>query len=399
MKKTFFSFAALATLALGLTLTSCSDDDNTTENTIPEGLSDVDFEEENTVVTSSNKANWARYSSVVANLLNNDAADLLEAWQDDFKGQGAYATTFKNPGQGQTYTSYVSCAEQIIDGCIDIASEVGTSKIGEPRDYWESGLYSQAVYAVESWYSFHSIDDYSNNILSIRNAINGQRDGNEAEYSFATYLKENNSSLYNTLQAAISTAYNAIQSMTAPFRSHIGSSTVLVAMDACSDLEDVLNKQLKPYVQTIDEDDLQPIIEQYVDVVVLPTYQQLATRNATLLTAVQSLSTALTSGTDSEINSAFEVAAEAWMDAREPWETSEAFLFGPVDELGLDPNMDSWPLDADALKNILNTGDFSKLNWGDEDDDDTVEAAQNLRGYHTLEFLLFQQGQARTITD
>ncbi len=398
MKKTFCAFFALAALAVGLGLTSCSDDDNN-ETTIPEGLSDVDFEEESTAVTSSNKSNWARYSLVVANLLKNDADDLLEAWQEDYNGQGSYAETFKNPGQGKTYTSYVSCAEQIVDGCIDIANEVGVSKIGEPRDYWESGLYTQAVYAVESWYSFHSIEDYSNNILSIQYAINGQRDGNEATNSFATYLKENNEDLYNTVQAKISAAYNAILSMTAPFRSHIGSSSVLVAMDACSELEDVFDNQLKPYVQTMSEEDLQPIIEQYVDVVVVPTYQQLSERNTALYNSVSTLSTALQSGTDDEINSAFEAAAEKWMEARQPWETSEAFLFGPVDELGLDPNMDSWPLDADALKTILNTGDFSKLNWGDEDDDDTVETAQNLRGFHTLEFLLFQLGEARTITD
>ena len=45
---------------------------------------------------------------------------------------------------------------------------------------------------------------------------------------------------------------------------------------------------------------------------------------------------------------AFETACNAWITAREPWEESEAFLFGPVDELGLDPNMDSWPLDQNA---------------------------------------------------
>ena len=38
-----------------------------------------------------------------------------------------------------------------------------------------------------------------------------------------------------------------------------------------------------------------------------------------------------------------------------PWEQSEAFLFGPVDILGLDPNMDSWPLDQVAIVNILNS--------------------------------------------
>ena len=53
-------------------------------------------------------------------------------------------------------------------------------------------------------------------------------------------------------------------------------------------------------------------------------------------------------------------ACNAWITAREPWEESEAFLFGPVDELGLDPNMDSWPLDQNAIVQILNS-----QKWGD----------------------------------
>ena len=49
-----------------------------------------------------------------------------------------------------------------------------------------------------------------------------------------------------------------------------------------------------------------------------------------------------------DVNLAFKAAALLWITAREPWETSEAFLFGPVADKGLDPNMDSWPLDVDA---------------------------------------------------
>ena len=83
--------------------------------------------------------------------------------------------------------------------------------------------------------------------------------------------------------------------------------------------------------------------------------------------------------------------------AREPWEKSEAFLFGPVDALGLDPNMDSWPLDQVAIVNILNSGNFDDLNWTDGESDDEIEAAQNVRGFHTLEFLLFKNGEPRTV--
>ncbi len=396
MKKYFF---AMTLLVMGIGFTACSDDDDntsTSERQVPLGTDDVDFEEDDLDMTDANRDNWTNYCQAVAQLLVQDATDLQNAWLVDYNNSGiAYATSFKDPyTYGLEFRSYINCAEQIIDGCTDIANEVGTSKIGEPRDLWESGQYSDAVYAVESWYSWHSIDDYSNNILSIRNAINGTRNGSEAANSLASYLKANNSSLYTSVQNAVTTAYNAIKSMQAPFRSYIGSPTVLTAMDACSDLEDVLDKQLKPYLTSLENDeDLKDIIIQYVDGVVLPTYADLVENNTKLFNAITALRL-------NPCDATFADAAEAWLVAREPWETSEAFLFGPVANLGLDPNMDSWPLDVDMIKNILANGDFSDLEWSGEydEDDEGIEAAQNVRGYHTLEFLLFKNGQPRTYT-
>ena len=37
--------------------------------------------------------------------------------------------------------------------------------------------------------------------------------------------------------------------------------------------------------------------------------------------------------------------------------------------------------------------------WGDDDDDETVEAKQGVRGFHTMEYLVFKNGRARTLTD
>ncbi|MBQ2321206.1 MAG: peptidase M75, partial [Bacteroidales bacterium] len=82
------------------------------------------------------------------------------------------------------------------------------------------------------------------------------------------------------------------------------------------------------------------------------------------------------------------------------WEKSEAFLFGPVGDKGLDPNMDSWPLDQNGIEKVISSGDFSGMNWSGEfdEDNDNIAAAQSLRGFHTLEFLIFKDGKARTYT-
>lgn len=401
MKKNVF---LVALLAMGLTtFTACDEENN--EKTIPEGIADVNFEEDQTAVTDANLTNWVQYSVQVANLLTKDASDLKNAWTDSYNGGNAYSEQFKNPGTGKTFASYSNCVQQIIEGCADIANEVGTAKIGEPRDLWEKGSYKDAVYAVESWYSFHSIDDYTNNILSIRNAVYGTRNGEQAAQSVASYLKANNVSLYNSLVTKITTAVNAIQGIKSPLRSFLGSNTVLAAQNACSALEKVLTNDLKPVMMAASEEDLKPIIINYTDNVVLPTYADLLADNTALNTAIRTL--ANTAGeyqagtkTVADVNLAFKAAAAQWITAREPWETSEAFLFGPVADKGLDPNMDSWPLDVDALKNTLASGKFDNLTWEGEFDenDETIAAVQNVRGFHTLEFLLFYNGKPRTLS-
>ncbi len=161
-------------------------------------------------------------------------------------------------------------------------------------------------------------------------------------------------------------------------------------MTACADLEELLSQDLNTAVKTLDATALQKVVDNYVDNVVLPTYASLRDRNVALHTAV-------TTFKNSPSDANFAAACTAWLEAREPWERSEAFLFGPVDALGLDPNMDSWPLDQDAIVQILNSGNYDDLNWTDGDDDDTIEAVQSVRGFHTLEFLLFKDGQPRKV--
>lgn len=287
------------------------------------------------------------------------------------------------------------CVKQILDGCIDIASEVGESKIGDPLDKFNSGQTEEALYSVESWYSWHSRDDYKNNIVSIRNAYYGSRDGSVATNSLSALLAGNNAEMDKAVKNAINEAWQAIDNIPQPFRKNINSNEAKAAQQKCAELETVL-ENLSGYIErtgAINQDkNLEPIISDYVDNVVLPTYLDLKTQNANLFNAVKAFR-------ESPSDAAFEAVSEAWMIAREPWETSEAFLFGPVDNEGLDPNMDSWPLDQDAIVNILNSGNFDDLDWTDGDSEDAITAKQEVRGFHTLEFLVFRNGQARTTND
>ena len=309
----------------------------------------------------------------------------------------------------------LNCVEQIIDGCLDIANEVGEAKIGDPLSLYNSGQTTEALYAVESWYSWHSREDYSNNIISIYNAITGTRgeqvvNNNQlnlaqmepAANSIYTVVSSVNADLADATMEAIKTAHDAILAIPQPFRNHINSNEALQAQRACADLYEALS-DLKGYIDrtsSINTNEvLDPVVSNYVDVVVLPTYRDLRDKNRELYNAVQEFY-------NNPGDEAFETVCDAWLVAREPWETSEAFLFGPVADEGLDPNMDSWPLDKDAIVNTLENGDYDNLEWnGDflvDENGDPIESIANkqaIRGFHTLEFLAFRNGQARTVND
>lgn len=379
MKRIFF----LASLLCATAFTACNNDDPETPSVEISDAADLDY-------SAAYAASWANYSKNVAALLKADAQRLNDEWTNSFAEQ---FRTARFSG------SFNESLQQVLDGCIDIANEVGTAKIGEPYDYWLEGKTTTAVYAVESWYSWHSRDDYANNIKSIANSLLGTRLDGRLQASSATQAHAHSLYAYcsaldaertTALWQSVVNAWNAIQAIPQPFRNNINSRETVAAMEACRELTEQLEGVKSLIAAHDDEAGMRPIVEQYVDAVVLPTYADLARKNAALYDAVVALGNAPS-------NAAFAAACEAWLNAREPWETSEAFLFGPVDELGLDPNMDSWPLDQDAIVKILTSGNYDQLNWSDGDDDDAIEAAQSLRGFHTLEFLLFKNGTPRTV--
>ena len=403
MKKNLF---IISILALGLGFASCSDSDsnNDSDKTITED------EAQNLDYTSDNAAAWGNYAVNVVRLLANDSKNLYDEWNKSF------AAAFKGHTASSGYNTAIECVQEIIAGSIDIATEVGTAKIGEPVGYWNDGQRNKALYAVESWYSYHSREDYMNNILSVANSIIGAniniennvpltdsyKDLANANSIYAKGLQsETLSPLVEDVWQKIVAAHNAIWQIPQPFRNNINSAKAVVAMDACAQLTaslETLNASIEK--GSLSEDDAQAIVNQWVDVVVLPTYKDLVDKNNVLQTAVKNLQ-------KSPSNATFEAACSAWIAARKPWESSEAFLFGPVAEMGLDPNMDSWPLDAVGIANLLKSQRWSDMEWTgqyEEPDEDNpsaraeaIEAAQSLRGFHTLEYLLFKNGAPRTV--
>ena len=194
------------------------------------------------VYDESNATAWAQYMRNTAQLLVDDVTFLCKEWED------SYADEFRKHNGGD-FTSGLSCIEQLIDGCIEIAGEVGEAKIGEPYDLYVSGKTQEALYAVESWYSWHSRDDYTNNIYSIRNAYFGSRDGSISDKSLSKLVAKYKPALDNDVKKAITEAAAAIQAIPQPFRNNINSKEASTAIVACANLATVLEMDLKPFLQ------------------------------------------------------------------------------------------------------------------------------------------------------
>ena len=141
MKK-IFSLMMVACAAL--TFTACSDNDDEQEF---DAAANLDYTEENA-------EQWANYMTVVSGLLKDDATSLYNYWTNETNDEysTSYANIFK-AHDGNQYKNGLECIEEILDGCAEIANEVGGSKIGDPYNFWKSGKKTQALYAVESWYS------------------------------------------------------------------------------------------------------------------------------------------------------------------------------------------------------------------------------------------------------
>ena len=150
-------------------------------------------------------------------------------------GDNTYGENMLQAGQaGSTFATFTNALEAIADGCIDIADEVGTSKIGKCHT-------GEDVTYVESPYSQKSITDFYDNITSIKNAYMGGMESQRDEaLSLHTYIKDNNKELDNKAMNAIGNAMTKIQAMKAPFVQFYADASAGEAMEACQELSDVM---------------------------------------------------------------------------------------------------------------------------------------------------------------
>lgn len=136
------------------------------------------------------------------------------------------------------YKTQLAAMEQILTGASDISDEVGNTKITDPVN-------SGNVLDVESWYSWNSIADFTDNIRSVRNAYYGSLDGTVNNNSLAAYMNKVNASLDSNVRSAIDNAIKEVSGMPAPFRNHLSKTETQKAVDACNQLLDALDAAIE----------------------------------------------------------------------------------------------------------------------------------------------------------
>lgn len=124
------------------------------------------------------------------------------------------------------------------------------------------------------------------------------------------------------------------------------------------------------------------VLTDFVDRLVIPTYQELITKSTQLEQAVATLVK-----TPNEQN--LEAAQSAWQATRQPWEQSEAFAFGPAESLGYDANLDDWPVNQTDVTGLIKSQEKLDQNYVET----RLQGTQ--KGFHTIEYFLFGENNDR----
>jgi uncharacterized iron-regulated protein len=182
------------------------------------------------------------YLVSTTSLLHTHVNALADAWRPSI---GNFVNELATAGQGSaTYPSEVSALQELVNGLIAIADEVGNGKIADPFSQTNTEL-------VESQFSFNSLLDFEDNIRGIENIYLGrylQQDGP----GLNDLVRRNNADLDDQIRQKIDIAINSIQAIPFPFRDSIsnpqGRDLISTAQEKIVDLQTILESQLLPNI-------------------------------------------------------------------------------------------------------------------------------------------------------
>lgn len=147
-----------------------------------------------------------------------------------------YGESMLNAGQGGSkYVNYTDAAQEILQGCIDIADEVAEQKMGRPAN----GSSEEDKNYIESPYSLNSTVDFADNIRSIQNAYEGSNDGDK---SVSDYIASVDADKDKALKDAIDAAITAIENIPEPFAKNATGQATKDAITAVAEVSNSLSE-------------------------------------------------------------------------------------------------------------------------------------------------------------
>ncbi|CAH0535226.1 Iron-regulated protein A [Vibrio stylophorae] len=135
------------------------------------------------------------------------------------------------------------------------------------------------------------------------------------------------------------------------------------------------------------------MVNHVVDDIIVANYQFMDDQLLALLADVQALA-------KDRSPANLKAAQQSWRKARIGFEIAEAHLFGPVVSLGIDPALDSWPLDTEQLQLTINIA--NQLKNSAQLDQFSASLNDDVVGFHSVEYLLFGENnnqRAKNISD
>ena len=167
----------------------------------------------------------------------------------------------------------------------------------------------------------------------------------------------------------------------------IALSMMFVGLASCSDDDNDGDGEL-----TEKEKTLYKVVDQYVNNTVIITYESLADASIELYDALVDLK-------EEKTEANVQKAIDKWIETRDYWELSEAFLFGPASDFGIDPHIDTWPLAKDELfAELANEAHIASMAKEDGDEWVANYLGAGLLGFHGIEYILFEDGRAKEVS-
>ncbi|AHF89305.1 peptidase M75 [Opitutaceae bacterium TAV5] len=187
----------------------------------------------------------AAYLAAITDALRDDCIT-LEAWwagtdkigeakakileDAEIEPGTVYASEFVNAGRpGSRYATQNDALVELVQGCVDIVTEAGSVKIGDP-------VASGDPLQVESWFSWDSLADIVNNLKGVENAWLGGVEGKRGKGGLTLIVSALDKNLDRKIREQLKTAIEKVNAIPAPLRNNLKDPATRPAIDACNEL-------------------------------------------------------------------------------------------------------------------------------------------------------------------